>query len=205
MSTPHTLVLGVGNILWADEGFGVRAVEALERRYHSGPEVELMDGGTRGLALLEPIGAADRLLLLDAVAFGGRPGEIRRVAGDDVPRFVGQKAMSLHQTGMQDILALADLQGVLPRHLVLLGVEPALLEDYGGGLSPAVATTLDEAVALAVIELQAWGHMVLPRARPLDAASVNVEALQHRPYETGRPAAEAACRIGDDRFLRQVG
>lgn len=201
MSGGRTLVLGVGNILWADEGFGVRCIEALEQGFELPDDVEAMDGGTRGLALLAPILDAERLVLLDAVAFGGAPAELRVVRGAEVPRFVGQKAMSLHQTGMQDILALADLQGGLPAELVLIGVEPEVLEDYGGGLSPRVAAQVTTAVHLAVTELIDWGHAVARRALPLPTASVNVHALQRAPYEAGRPPAEHACRVADARYF----
>jgi hydrogenase maturation protease len=46
--TPKILVLGIGNILWADEGFGVRAVEQFHARYRLPENVSLLDGGTQG-------------------------------------------------------------------------------------------------------------------------------------------------------------
>ncbi len=203
MTASATSVLGVGNILWADEGFGVRCVETLERDFELDEQVTLVDGGTRGLALLEPLAAAGRLILLDAIAFGGAPGELVVVRNADVPRFVGQKAMSLHQTGMQEVLALAELQGRLPKELVCIGVEPVTLEDYGGGLSSLVAAQIEPAVALAVDQLRNWGHHVTRRTRPLAEVTVNVGALQREPYERGRPSAADACRIGDARFMQR--
>lgn len=79
------LVLGVGNILWADEGFGVRAVEAFNARYKLPERTKVADGGTLGMYLLELIGATKDLLLLTAQicrktrhsqAFDGRRGEV---------------------------------------------------------------------------------------------------------------------------------
>ncbi len=63
------LVLGVGNLLWADEGFGVRAVEALHQRYELPPQVSLVDGGTQGLYLLDHVCAADKVLVFDAIDY----------------------------------------------------------------------------------------------------------------------------------------
>ena len=66
----ETLVLGIGNVLWADEGFGIRAVEALHARYSFPDDVRVMDGGTQGIFLLPWVTSARRLLIFDAVDFG---------------------------------------------------------------------------------------------------------------------------------------
>ncbi|HNI09025.1 MAG TPA: HyaD/HybD family hydrogenase maturation endopeptidase, partial [Thiobacillaceae bacterium] len=100
-TSPRVLVLGIGNLLWADEGFGVRCVEALAERYSVPPQVTLMDGGTQGLYLLPYVEEADCLLVFDAVDYGDPPGTLRIVEGAEVPRFMGAKKMSLHQTGFQ--------------------------------------------------------------------------------------------------------
>jgi len=160
----HTLVLGIGNPLWADEGFGVRAVAALHERYHLPPEVEVVDGGTQGLFLLPVVRGATNLLVLDAIDFGDPPAAVRVVRGDGVPRYLGAKKVSMHQTGFQEVLASASLAGELPSHLALIGVQPLCLDDYGGGLTPPVAARLPEVVALAVAELAAWGVEAAPRA-----------------------------------------
>ncbi|HSC99825.1 MAG TPA: hydrogenase maturation protease, partial [Casimicrobiaceae bacterium] len=63
----EALVLGIGNVLWADEGFGVRAVEAWHAKYASPDGVSVLDGGTQGLYLYGAIAAARRVLLFDAI------------------------------------------------------------------------------------------------------------------------------------------
>ena len=73
----ETLVLGLGNVLWADEGFGVRAVEALNAGYRFPAGVRLMDGGTQGIFLLPWVCSARRLLIFDAVDFGMEPAALR--------------------------------------------------------------------------------------------------------------------------------
>src|SRR5512139_2577451 len=93
------VVLGIGNVLWADEGFGVRCVEALQAGWDFAPHVQLIDGGTQGLYLIPQVTAARRLLILDAVDYGLAPGTLQLVENDQVPRFLGAKKMSLHQTG----------------------------------------------------------------------------------------------------------
>ncbi|MBI5718044.1 MAG: HyaD/HybD family hydrogenase maturation endopeptidase [Burkholderiales bacterium] len=196
------VVLGIGNLLWADEGFGVRCVEALQARYTFAGQVSLVDGGTQGLYLIPQVHGAGRLIILDAVDYGLAPGTLRLVEDDEVPRFLGAKKMSLHQTGFQEVLALAQLMGTYPEHVLLIGCQPEELEDYGGSLRPCVRAALEEAVALAVQRIAAWGGAPVPRAVPLaegEAVTSPVIALER--YEAGRPAAELACRIGDERFL----
>jgi len=76
------LVLGIGNIFWADEGFGVRCVEEMHRRYEMPDNVELMDGGTQGLYLVQHVQEAERLLVFDAVDYGLTPGSLIEVHDD---------------------------------------------------------------------------------------------------------------------------
>jgi hydrogenase maturation protease len=145
MTTKRILVLGIGNILWADEGFGVRCVEALNAGWQFPPQVTLMDGGTQGLYLLPYVQEADCLLVFDAVDYGDEPGKLREVIGDQVPRFMGAKKMSLHQTGFQEVLMAAELTNKLPKELVLIGVQPEELEDYGGSLRDIVKAQMQPA------------------------------------------------------------
>ncbi len=111
---PRVLILGIGNLLWADEGFGVRAVEALDRDYEFPLNVRLMDGGTQGLYLIEHVTSADILIVFDAVDYGLAPGSLKLVEDEDVPNFLGAKKMSLHQTGFQEVLATAEISWQSP-------------------------------------------------------------------------------------------
>jgi hydrogenase maturation protease len=194
----EVLVLGIGNLLWADEGFGVRCVEKLAAEWEVPEGVSVMDGGTQGLYLLPYVQGAKRLIVFDAIDYGLVPGTMKRVEGDEVPRFMGAKKMSLHQTGFQEVIAAADLTGQLPEALLLIGVQPEELEDYGGSLRPVVKARLADAVTMAVAQLRYWGYAVEPRESKVGAGDT---ALGMSAYEAGRPSAEAASRIGDDRFL----
>jgi hydrogenase maturation protease len=201
-SLQRIVVLGIGNMLWADEGFGVRCVEALQQRFEFAPHVELVDGGTQGLALLQYVQEADALLILDAIDYGLAPGTLKVVQGDEVPCFLGAKKMSLHQTGFQEVLMVAQLTGHYPQRIVLIGCQPEELEDYGGSLRPRTLQALEEALPLALERLQQWGACPVPRSRPLAPAQATTAAhLRRSAYEAGRPSAEEACRIGDARFI----
>lgn len=198
---PSILVLGIGNLLWADEGFGVRCAEALAERFALPPQVTVMDGGTQGLYLLPYVEEARRLLVFDAVDYGDAPGTLRIVVGDEVPRFMGAKKMSLHQTGFQEVLASAELLGRLPDELVLIGCQPVELEDFGGSLRDEVKAQIGPALDVACEWLTRWGAAPVPRtdAGPrLNAVSLTMDA-----YEAGRPSERDAWRLGDARFIRE--
>ncbi|MDR0234264.1 MAG: HyaD/HybD family hydrogenase maturation endopeptidase [Zoogloeaceae bacterium] len=195
------LVLGIGNLLWADEGFGVRCVEALAGNWRFPDHVTLLDGGTQGLYLLPQVQEADVLLVFDAVDYGDSPGTLREVLGDEVPRFMGVKKMSLHQTGFQEVLSAAQLTGKFPEELVLIGVQPENLEDFGGSLSAVVRKKMPQALELALGWLARWGVPGEPKATTGTVTGENADALSLAAYEAGRPAASLAWREGDARFL----
>ncbi len=194
------LVLGIGNVLWADEGFGVRAVEALNAGWTFPPNVRLMDGGTLGLNLYEDIASARHVLVFDAIDYGLPPGSLKVLRDAEVPVW-GAKKLSPHQTGFNDILALAKLSGRGPERITAIGVQPAVLDDFGGSLRPEVRARLPEAVELAVRELAGWGHVASARPQGNTGEPLNDAALALDAYEGGRPSADAACRIGDPRVL----
>ena len=199
----EALVLGIGNVLWADEGFGVRAVEALHAAYAFPPEVLLRDGGTLGLNLYDEVASARRVLVFDAIDFNLAPGTLKVLRDADVPAW-GRTRISPHQNGFNDVLALAQLNGRVPERIVAIGVQPVELADFGGSLRDAVRARLPEVVALAARELSAWGLAGTPRPpgavfEPLSAASLALEN-----YESGRPSPADACRIGDPRVLART-
>ena len=196
------LVLGIGNILWADEGFGVRAVEEFDRHYEVSDNVTILDGGTQGLYLVHFVEEADYLLVFDAIDYGLEPGTLKVVTDDEVPKFTGAKKMSLHQTGFQEVLASAELLDKAPAHLFLIGVQPVELEDYGGSLRPEVKAQIPPAIEAAVNYLRRLGIDALARAEPLpESATLACERMLMSRYEADRPSDKEACRSGDARVL----
>merc|ERR1711960_103627 len=97
------------------------------------------------------------MVVFDAVDYGLAPGTMKVVEGDEVPRFMGAKKMSLHQTGFQDVIATAQLMGYCPDELLLVGCQPEELEDYGGGLRDVVAARIPEAVGIGLGWLETRG------------------------------------------------
>jgi len=148
------LILGLGNVLQSDDGIGVRVVKRMQERYWFSDNVRILDGGTRGMALAPSLKGVARLLVVDAVESDREPGVLTRCVGEEVLGFLAHKVLP-HQDGLTDLLRAARLLGVFPEEVVLLGVEPAVL-DTGMELSPSVAVRVDELVGMVLRELRRW-------------------------------------------------
>jgi hydrogenase maturation protease len=144
-----TLVLGLGNILMADEGVGVHVVRALEQ-CELPVGVECLDGGTGGFILLEPMQDADRIVMIDAAADGNLVGTVTRT----VPRFSRDypPTLTAHDVGIKDLL---DLFYMLDggREVVLYAITIDPRQPISLSLSPEVKAAADEAVREIAAEL----------------------------------------------------
>lgn len=180
------LILGIGNLLWADEGFGIRVVEELHQRFRFPDRVRLMDGGTQGLYLVQYVKAATRLLVFDAIDYGEPAGSLKLVRDADVPRFMGVKKMSLHQTGFQEVISAAELLGWEPDAMALVGVQAEELEDWGGSLRDGTKARIDPAIDMGLAVLADWGIVPEHRSAP-PAHGLLLHDLDMAAYEAGRP------------------
>ena len=125
----------------------------------------MLDGGTLGLDLLPYLEGVTDLLIIDAVNAGAPPGSLVRLANEQIPQALALK-MSMHQVGLQELLAVMALRGQTSPHVVLWGMEPLILEP-GLDLSEPVAMNLDALVTSVVAELRSWG---IPVSDPLKAS-----------------------------------
>ena len=156
MTAPRVLVLGVGNVLRADDGVGPRVVDALAGAIARGtvgvpPGTVLCDGGARGIGLLPEVAGADRVVIVDAVAPGAGPGTVTVVPATEPgdPGLRGSEAVA-------DLVATAALVTGRPIDLTLVGIEAACL-DVGEDLSPAVAAAVPRAAKAVLAVVGGWG------------------------------------------------
>ena len=161
----NILVIGMGNVLMQDEGIGVRAVEELENRYIIPPGVTVVDGGTTGMELFQPMRNCDFLIVADAVNTGSPYGTLERIYNDDIPAFF-QTKLSNHQLGLSDLLALLKLKGESPEHVAIIGMVPHSLEQKLG-LTPEAEAGLDTMVEMLVEELASLDIVLEKRGKPL--------------------------------------
>jgi hydrogenase maturation protease len=157
----NVLVLGLGNILMSDEGVGVRIIEALDAAHDMPEGVEVLDGGTSGMDLLDMVADRDCLIVADAINADGPAGRVIRLEDDQI-KMLFETRFSPHQLGLSDMLAALRLVEKAPRRVILVGVVPENLR-LGMELSPAVAEGRDAALQMIVDELEALG--IAPRSR----------------------------------------
>ncbi len=162
-NSPKILVLGVGNILLKDEGVGVKTVEKLRAEYSFSANVELMDGGTLGMVLMEPIMEFDRLIVVDAVVNGGEPGTLYRLAGVEMGKSVAFKN-SMHQTDLLETLATCKVLGNCPE-AVVIGMEPKEFDPWGTELTPPCQARLEDLCRAVLREITDQGGEYLPVAQ----------------------------------------
>ncbi len=147
-------ILGLGNLLYQDEGFGVHAIRALQESIPLPEDIEIVDGGVLGMNLLPLVEESSHLLVFDAVDAGQVPGTVLELDGKEIPKIAASK-LSEHQVGFQEVLGLATFRGSLPSSLHLIGVQPQQMSS-GIQLSQAVAGALPEVIQRAKNKLREW-------------------------------------------------
>ncbi|MBK5145750.1 HyaD/HybD family hydrogenase maturation endopeptidase [Budviciaceae bacterium BWR-B9] len=158
------LVLGVGNVLLTDEAIGVRVVEALEQNYVLPDYVEVLDGGTAGMELLEAMANRDHLIIADAIVSKKRtPGTIMILRDEEVPTLFTNK-ISPHQLGLADVLSALRFTGEFPGKLTLVGVIPESLEPHIG-MTATVEAMVEPALQEVIAALRSSGVDVLPKEK----------------------------------------
>jgi hydrogenase maturation protease len=163
---PVTTIVGLGNVLMADDAFGPYFTRWLQANYEFPPEVEIADLGTPGLDLYPHLVHRDFVIIADTVRSDGDPGEMRLYRRDEILKHSPQARVSPHDPGLKETLLSLEFAGHLPREVFLIGVIPVSTESTIG-LSPEVASALADAGAAAVNELGPLGFEITRRDQPL--------------------------------------
>ena len=153
---PQITILGIGNILLTDEGFGVRVIEKLFDEYVFPDNVAVVEGGVLGIHLLGTLSKADHLIVVDAVKNRQPPGTLYRLEKDDLPERILMKN-SLHQTDFLETLTLCQMIDKAPETIVVLGAEPEDIETHSVELTPVIAARVDEMANRVLQELDRLG------------------------------------------------
>ncbi len=155
MNTKRITILGLGNILLSDEGFGVKVVLRMMRNYRFPENVSLVDGNVLGLNLLGVICDTDYLIVVDAVKNSGTPGSVYRIDSVEIPDRIRAKN-SLHQVDFLETLTLCQVMDHVPK-TVIFGVEPKDIETVQDRLSPEVKAQMKTVTGMVLAELDTIG------------------------------------------------
>ncbi|WP_294155848.1 HyaD/HybD family hydrogenase maturation endopeptidase [uncultured Selenomonas sp.] len=161
-------ILGIGNVILRDEGFGVRVAEYLDAHYDFPENVQIVDGGTLGIELTQFVTGTKKLLVIDSINGHVAPGTRFAIRDDDVLAHFQDK-ISAHEVGIQDVLALLEVTGHKIPTVTVLGAQPYNLEagvelsEEMKKLVPEVALSeemkklVPEVAEEALAELKTWG------------------------------------------------
>ena len=154
--TPEIMVLGIGNTLYSDEGFGVQVVEKMQRLYEFPNNVLFVDGGVLGINLLGVISQPKHLIVVDAVRNKGNPGDLYRLEGEAIPKRIRTKN-SLHQVDFLEALTLCQALDKVPQ-TVIIGVEPKDIDTQSLELTTPIQAKVDPVIDMVLTELDRLGE-----------------------------------------------
>jgi hydrogenase maturation protease len=146
LGTPKRVcVIGLGNVLLGDDGFGPLAVEMFRCEYECGSNVEILDLGTPGLDLAPYLYGTDLAVIADAVQAEQKPGTLCIYSEDDLLGRRAQLRTTAHDPGVQECIAQLRVAGQAPSELIIIGVVPESCA-LGSGFSASVLSSLSVAV-----------------------------------------------------------
>ena len=156
-------VLGLGNVLMGDDGFGPFVVEALAAAYELPPDVSVIDLGTPGLDLTPFLSDADAVIIVDTVRAEGSPGDLRVYRREDLFKHGPPMRLGPHDPGLAQTLLTLEFAGCAPKQVILVGVIPQTTAPCGH-LTPTLRRAVPDALHAIVAELESIG--VSPTRRP---------------------------------------
>lgn len=159
------LIGGIGNVLLGDDGVGPYVLQLLASRYEFDDGVELIDLGTPALDLLSRISGKDALVLVDSVATDAAPGTVTLYRKADILRLRPTVRMDTHSPALVDTLLSAELLGITPPDVLLVGITGESHEP-GCSLSAPLKASLDSAIAVVLWELDCLGVEYRRREHP---------------------------------------
>lgn len=159
----HVSVLGIGNVLLGDDGFGPLVVEMFHCQYECGSSVEVLDLGTPGLDIAPYLYDRDLVILIDAVHTGTVPGTLCLFPSEELMHHRRQLHMTGHDPGIQESIAHLRLAGHAPSELIVVGAEPQWCE-FGEGISPSVLIAASAAIVIIAGLLKERGILCQQRA-----------------------------------------
>jgi hydrogenase maturation protease len=159
LAMKRVLIGGIGNVLLGDDGVGPYVVQLLASRYEFGDGVEVVDLGTPALDLIDRISGKDVVILIDSIdrhAAEHAPETVELYRKADIMRYRPLVRMDPHSPALVDALLSAELFGVAPANLLLVGIVADSC-DPGCTLSEPVKASLDQAIAEILRELDLFG------------------------------------------------
>lgn len=147
-------IIGIGNLILKDEGFGIHFINRLRKSYLFEGDIRLIDGSTFGYGLLNDMMDLDRIIVVDALKADEKPGSIFRFANGDIP--VNLMKKTAHDVEFVDVVTMCALQGHNP-DIVIFAVSPEDCTGVGMQMSPPLEKALESMESLVLKEIEPLG------------------------------------------------
>ncbi|QKF81633.1 HyaD/HybD family hydrogenase maturation endopeptidase [Halarcobacter ebronensis] len=154
----NNIVIGVGNLLFKDEGVGIYAAKYLKENFKFDDNLEIIEGGTLGFKLMTYFQEYDNVIILDTVSIEDRAGEIYRLPSD-VLLGLGQYRKTAHEV---EIVEMLEICSVLDKHaeVTILGIIPEDIVTVEIGLTKTIEDKFEEYIAQALKEIETTGSKI---------------------------------------------
>lgn len=146
------VIIGFGNLMMGDDGAGIQAAQKLMKTSLTA-NVEVFDGGVASFEILDEVRTADRIILIDALAAGGQPGELYRLLPENLENLKANQGLSLHEFTLIDSLRLVKALGPMPP-ILIYGIEPEDVS-FRWGLTPAVEQAVERLIPMIIASMKA--------------------------------------------------
>lgn len=167
-----TGILGIGNLLLSDEGFGVHTVHYLEEHFTFPETVEITDAGTAGIYMAPFLEEHDPILVIDVVAIDGEPGSVHCFSSKDIGKGTIPRKMSPHQLGLLELLEVCTLRESCPETVDFFCVVPVDLST-SMNLSPQITARVKEIAERIVAQLREAGHTITEKMNVTEKGMFN--------------------------------
>ena len=151
----RSVVLGIGNVLLADDGAGVHAARRLAATLDTRADVQVVDGGTLSFTLAPLIAEAQRLIVIDAAQLQAPAGTVCTFLDQAFDQFLGSAKLTVHEVSLVDLFDIARLTDGMPAQRALVAVQPDSI-GWGATLTPAVEASVARIVSRVIALLDAW-------------------------------------------------
>lgn len=163
-------VIGVGNILYRDDGLGVYAVRLLEANYEFPGSVELVDGGTLGFRLMDYFESCDRVLVLDTVSIDAEPGTVYTISSERLLGLGGANKTA-HEAEVVQLLEACTLLDQ-SAEVMIVGMVPGDILSVEIGLSPQVDAAFEALIMQALDVLKSWDIEAVRKEEPVTLETI---------------------------------
>ncbi len=164
------IIVGVGNILFKDEGVGVYAANYIEENFTFSPQIEIIDGATLGFRLMSYFQEYENVLILDTISIKDAPGSIYRLPHEEMLG-LGNYRQSAHEVEVVEMLEICSLLEQIAT-VTVFGIVPADITSVEIGLTQEMKDAFEGYIASIINDLKALGVEVSKKEKSIPLAEI---------------------------------